>query len=131
MFFRSVHFTLLMDSRAFSKILFSPTLAVLVAISARLGRQTVIVSKFHAAISRLNQLVVFKFQLQGGAAQVHFMHLGVDWPLDLQQVHFIKAILEPVPLLCLLASLDLEFSSLQGFLPASEQVLQAPRHQMA
>ena len=120
-----------MDSRAFSKILVFPTLAVLVAISARLGRQTVIVSKFHAAISRLNQLVVFKFQLRGGAAQVHFMHLKVDWPLDVQQVHFIEAILELVPLLCLLASLDLEFSFSQGFLLASEQVLQAPRHQMA
>ena len=86
---------------------------------------------FHAAISRLNQLVVFKFQLQDGAVQVHFMHLEVDWPQDVQQAHFIEARLAPVPLLCLLASLDLEFSSLQDSPLASEQVLQAPRHQMA
>ena len=65
-----------------------------------------IVSYFHEAIFKLSQLVVFKFQPQDGAAQVRFMHLGVDLPQDVQEVHFIEAILEPVLPLCLLASLD-------------------------
>ena len=77
-FFHFIRFILQTDSRVSSRILYVLIPIVLAALSTHLGRWTMRVSNFHAAISRLSQLVVFKFQPQDGAFQVHFMHLGVD-----------------------------------------------------